>query len=237
MRYCSCHTFKLWGSPLQTEKLSLYEKLARTAVTNLEKNGFQAWFFSKREEAVSHVIGLIPEGSTVGLGDSVSVVQLGVMDYLRQQDRLGKLRLFDRYRHGLTPEDTPDDGKNRLRALTSDVFITGTNAVTLDGKLVNIDGEGTRVAPLIFGPRKVIVVVGANKIVKDTEDGVRRVKEISAPMNAIRHGHKVPCAVTGQCTDCRSPDRLCIYTVVIERQRATHKGRISVVIVGEELGF
>lgn len=222
---------------MQTEKALLYEKLAQTAVKSLERNNFLAWYFPERQEAATHVKGLIPEGSTVGLGDSVTLVQLGIMDYLRQQHQLGKLRLLDRYRHGLEPEDTPDDGRNRFRALTSDVFITGSNAVTLDGKLVNIDGEGTRVAPLIFGPPKVIVVVGANKIVKDAEDGVRRVKEVAAPLNAIRHGYRLPCAVTGQCSDCRSPDRICTFTVIVDSLRPRHKGRINVVIVGEELGF
>ncbi len=222
---------------MQTEKASLYEKLARTTVANLEKNNFQAWYFAKREEAVAHITGLVPQGSTVGLGDSLSLVELGVMDWLRQQHKEGKLRLFDRYRHGMTPEDVADDGKNRFRALTSDVFITGTNAVTLDGKLVNIDGEGTRVAPIIFGPPKVIVVVGANKIVKNAEDGVRRTKEVAAPLNALRHGYRLPCTVTGQCGDCRSPDRICTFTVIVESLRPRHKGRINVVIVGEDLGF
>ena len=122
--------------------------------------------------------------------------------------------------------------------MTADVFLTGSNAVTLDGKLVNIDGLGNRVAGMIFGPHRVIVAVGANKIVADTEQALARIKAISAPVNARKHdfpaASRPPCAETGFCVDCNMPQRICCNTVVIEGCR--EKGRTTVVIVGEALG-
>jgi len=223
---------------MHPEKAWLYSKLAETAVRNLERNNILAWFLPRREEAVTKVLSMIPEGSTIGLGDSMTVEELGILDFLRRESKRGRFRLFDRYREGITPQDVEDDGRNRFRALTADIFLSGTNAVTLDGKLVNVDGEGTRVAPLIFGPRKVIVVVGVNKLVRDAEDGLRRIREVAAPMNARRHGYEsLPCVHTGKCGDCRSPERICNFTVIIEKLRPWHKGRLNVVIVGEELGL
>lgn len=225
-------------SQVRKEKSWLSEKMARKAIANLEKNNMPAWFVSSREEALNKVISLIPEGSSIGLGDSVTMEETGILDFLRRESKKGKYRLFDRRRHGMTLEDVEDDGLNKYRALTADIFLTGTNAVTLDGKLVNIDGAGTRVAPLIFGPKKVIVVVGINKLVRDTEEGIRRIKEVAAPINAKRHGHEdLPCVVTGKCNDCSSPHRICSYTVIVDKAGPMYKGRINVVIVGEELGI
>lgn len=225
-------------SRLRKGKSWLHEKLARKAIANLEKNNMPAWFVSSREEALAKVISLIPEGSSIGLGDSVTVEEAGILDFLRREGKKGKYRLFDRYRKGITTEDVEDDGFNKYRALTADIFLTGTNAITLDGKLVNIDGAGTRVAPLIFGPKKVIVVVGVNKLVRDADEGIRRIKEVAAPINAKRHGHEeLPCVMTGKCNDCNSPQRICNYTVIVEKAGSMYKGRINVVIVGEELGI
>lgn len=223
---------------MHKEKAWLYEQMARKAIASLEKNNMKAWFAPGREEALSKVLSLIPEGSSIGLGDSMSVEEVGILDFLRRQSKEGKYRLFDRYRKGITKEDVEDDGNNKFRALTADIFLTGANAITLDGKLVNIDGAGTRVAPLIFGPKKVIVVAGVNKIVRDAEEGVRRIKEIAAPANAKRHGHeRLPCAITGKCNDCSSPERICNYTVIVEKAWGRDNGRMNVVIVGEELGL
>ena len=127
----------------------------------------------------------------------------------------------------------------------SDVFVIGTNAVTLDGKLVNIDGTGNRVAAMIFGPKKVIIVVGANKIVKDVGEAINRVREYCAPRNVIRHGTKhhrtefmdLPCAKTGVCVDCNHPWRICLYTTIIEGAIEWNRGRMNVILVGEELGL
>lgn len=220
------------------EKTLPDNELIRKTVASLRRNNMAALFLPGREEALEHVMSLIPEGSSIGLGDSATVEEMGLLDTLRKENKQGRYRLFDRYRKGITKEDVEDDGLNKYRALTADIFITGTNAITLDGKLVNIDGAGTRVAPLIFGPRKVIVVAGINKIVKDTEEGIRRIKEIAAPINARRHGYNdLPCVRTGKCNDCRSPQRICGYTVIVERASSRDKGRINVVIIGERMGF
>ena len=131
------------------------------------------------------------------------------------------------------------------KAFTCDVFITGTNAITIDGKLVNIDGLGNRVAAMVFGPKKVIVVVGANKIVQDVDEALERIRRVAAPINARRHFLKhhhvefgdMPCVKTGKCIDCNHDWRLCRNTVVIEGTIILQKGRINVVLIGEELGI
>jgi hypothetical protein len=128
---------------------------------------------------------------------------------------------------------------------SADIFITGTNAITLDGKLVNIDGAGNRVAAMIFGPSKVILVIGVNKIVKDVDAALERIHQMAAPVNAKRHVLKhhdeglstLPCVKTGSCADCRSDWRICNYTVIIDGAMPQHQGRINVVLVGEELGI
>ena len=130
-------------------------------------------------------------------------------------------------------------------AFSADIFLVGSNAVTLDGKLVNTDGRGNRVAPLIYGPDKVIVVAGANKLVNDLEEAFQRIRQIAAPVNARRHYLKhhnphfaeLPCARTGQCADCNLDWRICHYTVIIDGAMLWEKGRINLVLVGEELGI
>jgi hypothetical protein len=130
-------------------------------------------------------------------------------------------------------------------AFSCDVFLAGTNAVTMDGKLVNTDGLGNRVSAMIFGPEKVILVVGANKIVKNLDEAMERIREVCAPMNARRHFLKhhssefgdLPCVRTGKCIDCNHDWKICNYTVIIEGAMAREKGRINVVLVGEELGI
>ncbi|MBI2848622.1 MAG: lactate utilization protein [Chloroflexi bacterium] len=220
------------------ERRWLYEKMVGKAIASLRKNKINAEYASDREEAFARIMAMIPEGSSIGLGDSVTLDELGVVQALREGTKAGKFQLFDRYRKGITPEDVEDDGLNKYRALTADVFLAGTNAITLDGKLVNVDGVGTRVAPIIFGPKKVIIAVGVNKMVKNVEEGLKRIREVAAPMNSKRHHHEaLPCVKTGVCIDCSSPERICNYTVIVEGVRYQEEGRINVVIVGEELGL
>jgi hypothetical protein len=131
------------------------------------------------------------------------------------------------------------------KAFTADVFLAGTNAVTLDGKLVNTDGLGNRVAPMIFGPKKVILAAGVNKIVNDVDEARKRIRDICAPLDVkryiLKHGQTeydvLPCAKTGLCTDCKNDLRFCCYTVIIEAAAITEHGRINVVLIGEELGY
>ncbi len=227
---------------MSQEKKWFYEERAKTVVTNLEKWNINAQYTSSREEALASVLGMIPEGATVVRGDSVSLDQLGVMSELRKRNQNKVTDPFERDADG----HFAGGGIDGMReAFTSDVFLTGTNAVTLDGKLVNIDNVGNRVAPMIFGPKKVIVVAGVNKIVKDVTEALERIHEFAAPINAKRHYLKhhaeefgeLPCVRTGKCVDCNHGWRSCRNTVIIEGTWVRNKGRINVVLVGEELGI
>jgi hypothetical protein len=145
-----------------------------------------------------------------------------------------KIKLLDRYREGITNEEVEEILRQGVNA---DVLITSSSAVTAEGKLVNEDGRGNRVAGMIFGPKKVIFLVGANKIVPTVEEGLSRIKNVAAPLNCIRLGADTPCARTGFCDDaaCHAPQRICSQIVIIESNRV--KDRLTVVLVGEELGF
>jgi hypothetical protein len=173
------------------------------------------------------------------------VEQVGIIDEIikRGQNRL--IDVFHRNPDGSRLFKTEDVLNLERETFTADVFITGSNAITLDGKIVNVDGMGNRVAPMLYGPRKVILVIGANKITASEEEARQRIRDVAAPMNVIRHytKHKIealaglPCFKTGRCADCASEARICRYTVIIDGTDTLHAGRINVVLVGEELGF
>jgi len=205
------------------------ETLAHKVIDSLEKNNIPAFYVKTKEEAREKILSLIPMGSKVGFGGSVSLNQIGVKDALRT----GNYHLIDRDKPGLTEEEI---NELRKESLLADVFLTSTNALTIDGKLVNIDGVGNRVAALVFGPSKVIIVAGINKIVPDLEAAMWRIKNYAAPMNARRLERLLPCAQTGKCVDCRAPTRFCNAVVTIEHQYQ-NDNRIIVIIVGEELGL
>ncbi len=178
---------------------------------------------------------MIPEGSIVGFGDSLTLRQIGIVDALAK----GDYTFLDPWRPGI---DVEESIRLKKRALTSDVFVTGTNALTLDGKIVNVDGHGNRVAAMLFGPDKVVIVVGVNKIVDSLEEALKKIRNKIAPANVKRHQEfdpMPPCGATGVCSDCSSPWRICNKTVIIEREYDNNKYRsvINVVIVDEELGL
>ena len=161
--------------------------------------------------------------------------QIGVVDALKQ----GPYHFLDPWEPGITVEENL---RRKRRALTSDVFVTGTNALTLDGQLVNVDGHGNRVAAMLFGPKKVIIVVGINKIVPDLDAALARIREVAAPQNVARHTSfdpMPPCGVTGTCSDCSSPWRICNKTVIIQREYSNNRYSpvTTIVIVGEALGL
>ena len=222
-----------------------YEERARMVVTNLQKKNINAQYVPTRAEALSAVLGMIPEGATVVRGDSVSVEEIGIIPELRKRDKIKFTDPMERDAEGYFVAREPKRAKMQREAFFADIFLAGTNAVTLDGKLVNIDALGNRVAPMIFGPEKVILVIGANKIVKDVDEAIERIHQVAAPINAKRHALKhhnldfgdLPCAKTGRCVDCNHDWRICRYTVIIEGTMIREKGRISVVLVGEELGI
>ncbi len=206
------------------------ELIARKTIQSLENNNIAALYAETADDACLQVLHRIPEGSKVGYGGSLTLDQLGLKETIRK----GKYNLLYRQLYGMS-EDEQD--KVRRESLFSDVFLMSTNALTMEGHLVNIDGIGNRVAALIFGPPKIIVISGVNKIVPDYEAAVYRIKNHVAPIHAKRRNKNLPCAETGFCVNCHSPERFCNALVVIEHQYLKNKDRITVVIVGEELGI
>jgi hypothetical protein len=204
------------------------EKQVERTINALGKNDISATFTPNKEAAKEKLSGMIPDGSTVGIGGSVTLNQLGVIDMLKARG----LTIFN-------PFEKPPPGQENLdmrkEALISDVFLTGTNAVTETGHLFNIDATGNRAAAMFFGPKNVIVIAGANKIVKNLDVARTKVKEITAPINSKRLKRKTPCVQTGKCEDCDSPERICNIEVVIRKKpRLTN---LEVILVGETLGI
>ena len=204
------------------------ETLAHKVIKSLERNNMTGIYVKTKEASLDKVLSLVPEGSKVGTGGALSLDQIGIKDVLR----MGKYNFIDRNLPGLS-----DDEKDKMRkeSLLADVFLTSTNALTLDGKLVDTDGFGNRVAAMSFGPSKVIVVVGINKIVTDLEAAMRRIKDYVTPIHARRLDRSAPCAQKGVCVDCHTFERLCNVVCIIENQH--EKDRITVIIVGQELGI
>jgi len=213
---------------LQKAREELQQVLVQEVLQSLVKNRFEALYVSSREEARKKILAMIPTGASVGYGGSLTLDELGIKDVLKK----GNYQFIDRGRSETSAEEL---FKLRRESLLSDVFLCSTNALTKDGKLVNIDGIGNRLAALTFGPKKVIVVAGLNKVVDDVEEGLKRIRNSVAPLHARRRGWKVPCANTGYCMDCRSADRICGTIAITEFQR--EKGRLTVMLVGESLGL
>ena len=201
------------------------QRIQRTLAA-LEKNGFQTFFASTRSEALEKVLSLIPSNANVGIGGSATLREINLIDALATRGNTI-------FQHWQQPEENVV--AIMRKQLNSDVFLASSNAVTEDGKLINIDKAGNRVAGIIFGPKKIILVVGMNKIVENVDEGIKRAKNVAAPMNARRRGDKTPCAVTGVCTDCDAQDRVCNVITIMEKKPS--RSDISVVLVGEELGF
>ena len=210
-----------------TKRWYLEERAQRT-VEALQKHGFATVYSPGRDEAKEEILKLIPESATIGFGGSMTLRELGIPKHLEEKGHT----TFDHWKPGLSPEEVTEA---RRAQLTCDVFLTSANAITLGGEIVNTDGIGNRVAAMTFGPKKVIIVAGANKIVKDLHAALRRAKEVSAPLSLRETGLPIPCVQTGTCADCDSPLRMCRATVILERKPINTD--ITVVIIGEELGF
>lgn len=212
-----------------TEYQEWYQDMQiKRTIKALKKHNFDARFVPKASDALGEIFRIIPEGATVGVGGSLTLNQIGFFDEAKNHS----IKLMN----SAVPEISPDEAlKMRREMLLADVYLCSSNAVTEDGQLYNIDATGNRVGAMMFGPGKVILVCGVNKIVKDIGDAQRRVQEWIAPMNARRLGLKTPCAETGECVDCSSPQRICnIYTVLARKPLRTD---IVVILVGEQLGF
>jgi L-lactate utilization protein LutB len=210
----------------KNEITHLKGKRVRDALT---KKGFKSCYYNSRTEALDYILGLIPERSKVGIGGSVTVRQLGLLDILHNKG----YEVFDHWVQTLTKEETEDV---RRKHLTCDIFITSTNAITKDGTLINIDNTGNRVAAMIFGPKRTIVVAGINKIVNSIEEGLKRIRDQVVPPTIKRHGKVFPCIKEGFCVECNLPDRFCRITTIIELCPKGNKD-FHVILVGEELGF
>lgn len=205
---------------------SVVDKRIEKTVENLKKNNFAAFHARTNGELLDIIAGLVPKGAQVAFGGSMTLHEAGVLDYLRNRP---DINLLDR-------EKAPEKANEIMKkALTCDVFFASSNAVTENGELFNVDGRGNRVAPMIFGPDSVVLVVGANKIVPDLQAAEQRLKKIAAPANTERLGCETPCRYTGECMDCKSPARICCDYVTMKMQRV--KDRIKVIITDESYGY
>jgi len=214
-----------------TTQTAILEKTVRS----LEANSFEVKVADDAEEATRLVMGMIPKEASVGIGDSATIRQIGLLKALRKT----RVRLVDPFSKELSTDPRKRMIIKRVRmlrkALVTDVFITSSNAVTTDGKLVNIDAVGNRVAAMIFGPKKTIVVVGINKIVENVEAAIDRIKGVIAPTHTRSKEISTPCAVTGECSDCHSDARICSVTGIIERR--PWRSTVVIVIVKTDLGL
>ena len=210
-----------------TPKNKNYENLAATVIKNLEKRQMEGYYAPDKGTALELLKSLIPEGSTIGYGGSVSLSEVGALAAFDTQN----YKLIKR-EEAKTEEDT---ARVFREILFSDFFLMSSNAITVDGELVNVDGRGNRIAFLAYGPKNVILVCGMNKIAADVDSAIKRIKTLAAPANAVRLNRSTPCAITGICGNCQSPDCICANTIITRRSHI--KGRVKVVLVGEELGF
>jgi len=188
----------------------------------------EGYFVNDEVELIELLKELIPENSVVGVGDSMTLFETGVIDFLRK----GNYIFLDKYREGITSEEKREI---YIKNFSVDTFICSTNALTESGELYNIDGNGSRVAPMLYGPKQVILVAGINKIVRDIEEAEKRVRQYAAPIDAKRLGKDTPCTALGYCIDCKSPNRICNDFVIIRGQFV--KDRIKVIIVNKQLGY
>jgi len=204
------------------------EKQVERTIDALKKNRFEALYVPDGKAAVEEVMKRIPEGATVGLGGSVTLGQIGLIDALKNR----KIPFIQPQVQAKTPEERRELFR---KCFSTDVFLSGTNAVTEDGKLFNIDATGNRVGAMFIGPSKTIVITGVNKIVKNLEEAEKRVREWVAPQNAKRLKKKTPCVETGVCGDCSSPDRICnIFVSLVKKPARTD---VMVILVGQTLGI
>lgn len=202
-------------------------KINRT-IEALKKNNINGYYAKNRDEVIKLIEDIVAEGSKVAVGGSETLSELGVLEHLRS----GRYDFLDRYKAELTPEEVTNIFKQSFLA---DAYLSGCNAITENGELYNVDGNGNRVAAMLYGPDKVIVICGVNKIVKDVDEAIKRNRAISAPMNAKRLKRKTPCAKVGYCMDCNSPERICNEYTLIKKQRSAE--RMHVIFLNENLGY
>ena len=203
------------------------QNLANTIIKNMAKKNMEGYYCATSAEAVEKALSLMPEGSSVTWGGSMSIIECGLMDAIKT----GKYEIIDRDL-AKTPQEVREMYAKQVMA---DYYLMSTNAITMNGELVNIDGRANRVACLCWGPQNVIIIAGMNKVATDVEDAIKRARNIAAPANTVRLNRNTPCTQTGKCENCYSPD--CICSQVLVTRRSGVPNRIKVILVGEELGY
>lgn len=199
------------------------EKLAQVVIKGLQSRNMSGYYAASREDAVKQALELIGEGSTVTMGGCQSAHEIGLIKALED----GNYNYIDRAK--LSPRE------GLMAAYDSDVFLSSANAITSDGIMVNIDGNSNRVSCIAQGPRKVVFIVGMNKVCSDLDEAMKRARNVAAPANAQRFDVKTPCKETGKCFDCKSPDTICCQFLITRYSR--HAGRIHVILINDTLGF
>lgn len=197
-------------------------------VEALKRNRFHAEYYQTAQEALEQTLSMIPIDATVGIAGSWTLMQLNIVELLEARGNT----VYCHHKPGLSPEEVL---ATRRKQLTCDVFLTGTNAIIEDGRLVNMDATGNRVAAMMFGPKKCIVIAGENKIVASFEDAMQRIRKTAAPLNNKRLNRPNPCVNTGECMDCQGPTRLCNITTILHKKPPASD--IHVFVVGESLGY
>lgn len=200
------------------------ELLAQKVIKGLQSRNMSGYYAESREAALKQALELIPEGSSVTMGGATSAHEIGLVDALKA----GNYNFIDR-------DAYEDQRAAMLAAYDADVFLASANAITEDGVLVNIDGNSNRVSAIAQGPKKVVFIVGMNKVCDDVDGAVKRARNVAAPINAQRFGLNTPCAKTGSCMNCKSPDTICCQFLITRFSR--HPGRIHVILVNDSLGF
>lgn len=200
------------------------EKLAQKVIKGLASRNMTGYYAPSAEEAKKIALNLIPEGSTVTMGGGMSVHEIGLVDALKN----GNYDFLDR-------DKAEDKRAAMLAAYDADFFLSSCNAITEDGVLINIDGNSNRVSAIAQGPKKVLFIVGMNKVCSDVDGALKRARNVAAPINAQRFGLNTPCSKTGSCMDCKSPDTICCQFLITRFSR--HADRIHVILVNDTLGF
>ena len=198
--------------------------LAQKVIKGLESRNMSGYYAATKEEALQKALELIPEGSSVTMGGCMSAQEIGLVDAVKN----GNYNFIDRYAFA-----NPREGA--LMAYDADVYLASANAMTEDGVLVNIDGNSNRVSAIAHGPKKVVFIIGMNKVCDDVDGAMKRARNVAAPINAQRFGLSTPCAKTGSCMNCKSPDTICCQFLITRYSK--HPGRIHVILVNDNLGF
>lgn len=212
------------GSIMNPNRVKRNDLLAEKVIKGLESRNMTGYYVQTKEEALAKALELIPEGSSVTKGGSMSVAEIGLNDVMNN----GKYNFYDR-------DCAADKRAAELFAYTADVFLGSVNAITEDGVIVNIDGNSNRVSAYAYGPRKLVLIVGMNKVTKDVDHAMKRARNEAAVINAQRFGLTTPCSKTGSCMNCKNPDTICCQFLITRYER--HRDRVHVILVNDDLGF